>query len=86
MTLLPKGASRLQRLAPHAVSRPSESQSKTTGLYTTPSETTSRVYREKAAGVYRRCGDLAADIGDAEEVLRVEAELVANTESKEHFL
>jgi hypothetical protein len=85
--LISEEAVELHRLVPWAVAKQSGSHSKSSGLGSTPVDAKWCAPRLKPpAGSYYWPPVSEAEVADAEEVLSVESELLANTESKERFL
>jgi hypothetical protein len=85
--LISEEAVELHRLVPWAVAKQSGSHSKSSGLGSTPVDAKWCPPRLKPpAGSYYWPPVSEAEVADAEEVLSVESELLANTESKERFL
>jgi hypothetical protein len=80
-------AAKLLRLAPHAILKQSHLQSKSAGLMNTgPSEQKGTCSRFKAVPLGGVPGMITTEMVDVEEVLRLEEELLANTENKLKFL
>jgi hypothetical protein len=78
-------SAQFMQIAPYATMKQGVSQSKLSSLSTTPTD--SKFCPPKVQlGSTSRAADLAAEVAIAEEVLNVEAKLMANIASKELFL